>query len=138
MHERQVDVLTKLHRHLWEAQGYLQHMARSGRIEGEVSVDEYRRLWADAIAASRDTLSEGRLLIPLELTHQCDRFFNSLFQGQRDLTLAGHPIVVDALQRAEFRDKAQTIAAQDTAGLLAELARIAVKRSASGGPSRRP
>jgi len=35
-------------------------MARSGRIEGEVSVDEYRRLWADAIAASRDTLDRQR------------------------------------------------------------------------------
>jgi hypothetical protein len=100
-------------------------MARSGRIEGEVSVDEYRRLWADAIAASRDTLSEGRLLIPLELTHQCDRFFNSLFQGQRDLTLAGHPIVVDALQRAEFRDKAQTIAAQEVPSILDQIEKAA-------------
>jgi hypothetical protein len=27
VHERQVDVLTKLHRHLWEAHGYLQHTA---------------------------------------------------------------------------------------------------------------
>jgi hypothetical protein len=81
VHERQVDVLTKLHRHLWEAQGYLQHMARSGRIEGEVSVDEYRRLWADAIAASRDTLSEGLSLrlpkMPMEFCQRINLAFTS-------------------------------------------------------------
>jgi hypothetical protein len=54
-------------------------MARSGRIEGEVSVDEYRRLWADAIAASRDTLSEGLSLrlpkMPMEFCQHINLAF---------------------------------------------------------------
>jgi hypothetical protein len=42
-----VDTLT---RRVIEAQAYLQRMAATASFEGEVSVDEYRRLCADAIA----------------------------------------------------------------------------------------
>jgi hypothetical protein len=125
VHERQVDTLIKLYRHLRDAQGYLQRMASSGRVEGEISVDEYRRLWADAIASARDALSDGGLLIPLALTQQCDGFFNSLFEGQRDLAFAEHPMVVDALQRADFRDRAQKIAVEEVPSILAQIEKAA-------------
>jgi hypothetical protein len=125
VHERQVDTLTKLYRHLWEAQVYLQRMASTSRMEGEVSEDEYRRRWADAIASARDTLSEGRLLIPPELNHHCDRFFNSLFQGQLNLAVAEHPMVVNGLQRAGFRDSAQQIAVQEVPSILDQIDKAA-------------
>lgn len=102
VHERQVDTLTRLYRHFFEAQAYLQRMAASARFEGEVSSDEYRRLCANAIASSRDTLLDGRLLIPPDLSQLCDQFFDSLFQGQTELAFADHPMVVDGLQRGEF------------------------------------
>lgn len=125
VHELQVDTLTKLYRHFWHAQGYLKRMASTGSGEGEFSADDYRRLWAEAIASARDTLSEGRLLIPLELTHECDRFFNSLFQGQLHLAIAENPMVVNGLQRAAFRNEAQKIALQEIPSILDQIDKAA-------------
>lgn len=127
VHERQVDTLTKLYRHFFEAQAYLQRMAATGRFEGEVSVDEYRRLCADAIASARDALSDGRLLIPPDLTQQCDRFFNSLFEGQTHLAFAQHPMIVDGLQRAEFWDKAKKTAYEEVPSILQQIEKAARK-----------
>lgn len=125
VHELQVQTLTTLYRHFFEAQAYLQRMAASGRFDGEVSVDEYGRLCANAIASARDTLSEGRLLIPLDLVQQCDRFFTSLFQGQTHLAFAQHPMVVDGLQRAEFWDKAKKTAYEEVPGILQQIEKAA-------------
>jgi hypothetical protein len=125
VHERQVQTLTALYRHFFEAQAYLQRMAASGRFDGEVSVDEYGRLCANAIASARDTLSEGRLLIPPDLVQQCDRFFTSLFQGQTHLAFAQHPMVVDGLQRAEFWDKAKKTAYEEVPGILQRIEKAA-------------
>lgn len=125
VHERQVDMLVRLYRHFFDAQGYLQRMASPVRFEGEMPMDEYRRSFADAIASARDTLSDGRLLIPPDLTEQCDQFFNSLFQGQNHLTFAQHPMVVDGLQRAEFWKKAQTTAYEEVPKILKRIERAA-------------
>jgi hypothetical protein len=125
VHERQVETLTKLHRHLFQAQGYLQLSAASVRQEGEVSRDEYRRLCADAIASAHETLLDGRLLIPPGLAKQCDHFFDSVFRGQIDLTFAQHPMVVDGLQRAQFWDNAQTIARDEVPRILEQIEKAA-------------
>jgi hypothetical protein len=101
-----VDTLTRLYRHVIEAQAYLERMAATASFEGEVSVDEYRRLCADAIASARETFLDGRLLISADLAHR-DRFFNSLFEGQKHLAFTQHSMIVDGLQRAELWDKAQ-------------------------------
>jgi hypothetical protein len=125
VHERQVDALTKLYRHFSEAQAYFQRMAATVRIEGEVSVDEYRRLHAGAIASALDALSEGCLLIPSSIAQQCDRFFKSLFEGQTYLASAQHPMIVDGLQRAEFWEKAKKTAYEDVPGILQEIEKAA-------------
>jgi hypothetical protein len=125
VHERQVDTLVKLYRHFFDAQGYLQRMASPARFEGERSVDEYRPLFAETMASARDTLTGGRLLIPPDLTEQCDRFFNSLFQGQAHLTFALHPMIVDGLQRAEFWKKAQQTAYEEVPKILQQIERAA-------------
>jgi hypothetical protein len=125
VHERQVDTLTKLYRHFFEAQAYLQLMAASGRLEGEMSVDEYRRLCSVTIVSARDTLLEGRLLIPPDLAQQCDRFFNLLFEGQGHLYFAQHPMIADGLQRAELWDKARKTAHEEVPGILQQIDKAA-------------
>ncbi len=125
VHERQVETLTKLYSHFYEALGYLQRMAATGRFEGEVSVEEYGRLCAVAIVLARDELSQNRLLIPPELAHQCDGFFRTLFEGQSHLAFAQHPMVVDGLQRAEFWDKAKKTAYEEVPKLLEQIEKAA-------------
>jgi hypothetical protein len=125
VHERQVDALTKLYRHFSEAQAYFQRMAATVRFEGEVSVDEYRRLHASAIASALDALSDGRLLIPSNIAQQCDRFFKSLLEGQTHLAFAQHPMIVDGLQRAEFWEKAKETAYKEIPGILHEIEKAA-------------
>ena len=125
VHERQVDTLIKLYRNFFDAQSNLQRMAASVRFAGEVSTDEYRRLCAEAIAAAHDTLSDGRLLLPPNLTYQCDQFFNSLFEGQMHLAYAQHPAIADGLQRAEFWNKAKTVAYNEVPSILQQIERTA-------------
>jgi hypothetical protein len=78
---------------------------RRGSVRRRVSP-----LVREFIASARDILADGRLLLPLDLTQQCDLFFKFLFHGQTDLALAQHPALVHGLQRAEFWDKAQKTA----------------------------
>ena len=133
VHEQQVETLTKLHRHLFEAQGYLQRTAASLRFEGEVSRDEYRSLCVEAIASANETLLGGRLLIPRDLVKQCDRFFQSVFRGQTDLSFAQHPMVVNALQRAQFWDDAQQIVRNEVLPILDQI-EIAARNVIHGEP----
>ncbi len=80
---------------------------------------------AEAIASARDTLSDGRLLIPSGLTQQCDRFFNSLFEGQVHLAFAHDPMIVYGLQRAEFWDKAKRTAYEEVPSILQQIEKAA-------------
>jgi hypothetical protein len=125
VHERQVDILTKLYRNFFDAQACFQGMTATAHLEGEVSVDEYRRLCADAIASARDTLLDGRLMIPRDLVQQCDHFFNSLFQGQTHLAFAQHPMTVDGLQRAKFWDVAQNTAYKEIPSIMDQIEKAA-------------
>ena len=133
VHERQVETLTKLHRYLFQAQGYLQLMGATIRLEGEVSREEYQRLCAVAIASAHETLLDGRLLIPPDLAKQCDRFFESVFRGQTDLAYAQHPMVVNGLQRAQFFDSAQKTAREEVPRILDQI-EIAARNVIHGEP----
>ena len=135
VHEQQVETLTKLHRHLLRAQGYLQLEAATIRVEGEVSREEYRRVCAEAIASAHETLLDGRLLIPPDLARECDRFFLSVFRGQTDLNFAQHPMVVDGLQRAEFFRNAQETAREEVPRILDQI-EIAARDVIHGETSR--
>jgi hypothetical protein len=102
-------------------------------MEGEVSREEYRRLFAEAIASAHETLLDGRLLIPPDLAKQCDQFFASVFRGQTDLTFAQHPMVVDGLQRAAFWDSAQKTAGEEVPRILDQID-IAARKVIHGEP----
>jgi len=133
VHEQQVETLTKLYRHLYEARGYLQLEAATLRFEGEVSRDQYHRLCAEAIASAHETLLNGRLLIPPDLVKQCDRFFQSVFQGRTDLAFAQHPMVVDTLQRAQFWNEAQQTVRNEIPRILEQI-EIAARNVIHGEP----
>jgi len=125
VHERQVDILTKLYRHFLEAQLCLQTMTSSGIFEGQKPEGEMRCSFANAIASALDTLSDGRLLIPPELTQQCDRFFTSLFEGQTHLNFAKHLMIVDGLERAANWDRAKQTAYEEVPSILQQIEKAA-------------
>ena len=121
MHQSQVAALTKLYNNFEKALGYIQRLAATGRVAGEASDDEYRRVLAEAIAAARDELSISRLLIPSDLAQRCDEFFKSLFDGQLKLAYAQTPTLIDGMQRKEFWDSAAKNAYQEIPALLQQI-----------------
>ena len=125
VHEQQVDTLRKLFHYFSEAQGYMQRMAAAGRVKGELSVEQYSKLCVKAIKSAHDTFLKGRLLIPFAIVEQCDQFFTSVFAGQRDAAVARDPMVVDALQRAAFWDKAKNAAYDKLPNILQSIEKAA-------------
>jgi hypothetical protein len=124
VHDRSVDTLTKLYRHLYEAEAFLQLLSSTVRYDGE-HPEEYPRRLVEALIAARDELSAGRLLIPSHLVEQCDRFFKKLFEGRTELGFATHPMVLDGLQRANSWDKAKAIAYEQVPDLRREIEKTA-------------
>jgi len=100
-------------------------MTRSGRFKDETSVEEYHKLWAESLTSARDVLLEGRLLLPQELAERCDRFFDSIFEGQMHLAIAEQPEITDARQRLEIRKKAQKIAGEEVPTILEQIDKAA-------------
>jgi hypothetical protein len=126
VHEQQVDTLTALYGHLRDAQGHLQQMTRSGRVEGELSEDEYHQLWATAVMSASETLSKGELLIPRDIVQECTRFFDAVSQGRRDIALSKEALV-HPRQRGEFWRKAQQIAGEQVPKILDDIQMVARK-----------
>jgi hypothetical protein len=65
-------------------------MTRRFKVENEITIEEYSSLCEAAIASARKTFSNARLLFPLALAEQCEKFFNCMFEGQSYLASAGH------------------------------------------------
>src|SRR6202044_1654901 len=61
VHERQLDILAKLYRHFYDAQGYLQRMTAAGRLSGEISPEEYARKVTETMTSAHEELLQGRL-----------------------------------------------------------------------------
>jgi hypothetical protein len=112
VHERQLDILQKLYSHFYDVQGLFQRMTASLRVAGEISPQEYESKVATEMESARDELSKGRLFIPSALAQQCDAFFNAVFQGRLDFSLA-HNQMLDAVQRNKFWTSAATVANQE-------------------------
>jgi hypothetical protein len=117
IHDRQVEVLTSVYRHLWEAHAYLQLMSASFRLAGEDSAS-YPAKFAESVVKARDEFFASRLLLPSDLAAQCDAFFRRLFEGQMQLGFAQNLALTDGTQRAEFWDRARKIAYEDVPKLL--------------------
>ena len=120
VHERQLDILQKLYAYLSEARWLFQRMTSAGRVTGEISPQEYAPLVTKAMESARDELVQGRLFIPPDLAQQCDGFFNAVFEGRLNFSLAHHPMV-DPVQKAEFWKSAATVAHQEVPKILQQI-----------------
>jgi hypothetical protein len=124
VHERQLDILTKLYRHFYDVQGYMQRMTSAGRIEGERSPEQYAALVNKAMESAHEELLLGRLLIPLELAEQCDSFFTAAFKARWDFDFAHLPML-DPKQSADFWTAAAQVAHQQIPKILRQIERTA-------------
>ena len=120
VHERQLDILGKLYRHLYDAQGLIQGMTRSIRMENEPTPEKYASLVAGAMKAAVEDFLNGKLLIPPELVQQCEAFFSSVSVGELNFSLA-HDHMVDPVERAKFWRTAAELAHQQLPKILEEI-----------------
>jgi hypothetical protein len=124
VHERQLDILARLYRHFYDAQGYLQRMTAAGRMAGEISPEEYAARVTTTMEAAREELAQGRLFIPSELALQCDSFFAAAFEVRHDFAFAHLPMI-DPGQGANFWKTAATVAHQEVPKLLQQIDKAA-------------
>jgi hypothetical protein len=117
---RQCNILQKLYRHLYDAQGLFQSMTGAGRTTHEMTPEEYAPMVAKAIEAAREEFLNGRLFIPPALVQQFDGFFDAVFEGQRNFALAHHPMI-DPARQAEFWDAAAAVAYQRVPEILGQI-----------------
>lgn len=120
VHERQVDVLTGLYRHLWDVHAYAQLLSKASTMSGE-KPDEYPKEFAGALVKARDAFFNGRLLLPSELASACDAFFRRIFEWQFELGWARDPHTPDGVARYEKWKKAQTVAFDEVPQLLKDI-----------------
>ena len=117
IHERQVAILSKLYKCLLEAQDYSKLMTKRVIFTGE-KPDEYPQLLHDAVTNAYKEFTIGRLLLPGDVVEEVSTFFQKMYEGQVQLTMAKHPMVTDGQERAQFWERSGTIAYQEIPALL--------------------
>ncbi len=117
IHERQVEILSKLYRYLLEVQEYLKLMTKSVVFENE-NPNEYPKLFNSALRNAYNQFTMGRLLLPSEVAKRVDAFFRKILDAQLKLGMAQHPMTPNGQVRAELWEKAGTIAYQEMPALL--------------------
>ncbi len=129
VHERQLEILSKLYRHLYDVQGYLQRMTASGRMGGvtaegeqvnEISPEKYAPMVGKALDSAHEELLNGRLFVPPALVQQCELFFGAVFEGQQNFTFAHLPMI-DGAKQSEFWTAAATVAHQQVPKILQQI-----------------
>ena len=120
IHERQLDVLGKLYRNLYDVQAYFQAMTRTGRLENEISSEAYAPKIAEALNAAINEFLNGKLLIPPPLVRQCEVFFDAVTDGQQVAHLAFDPRLHSS-QRTHFSQSAAEIAYKQIPQMLQQI-----------------
>ena len=120
VHERELEILGKLYRHLHDAQGLFQSMTRAGRFAGEIPAEQYAPKVNDTMKAAYEEFSNGRLFIPLAIVQLCEGFFKAAFQGQSDFAFSLEPNVNPA-ERSKFWDAAGTVAYEKLPEILQQI-----------------
>jgi hypothetical protein len=123
VHERQIDVLSKLHKNFRDALSVFQRMTASGVILGPLKTpSENRELIAKAMLSAYDEFSNSRLLLTPHLAQQCDAFFRKMYEGQVDMDLFYNPMLTKSGdQQVKFWDDAQASAYNEIPKLLNEI-----------------
>jgi hypothetical protein len=124
VHERQLDILAKLYRHFYDAQGNLRKMTSAGHMVGDKSTEEYAGLVNKTMAAAHEELANGRLFIPSELAQQCDSFFVAAFDVGHEFAFAHLPMV-DPVQSANSWKTAATVAHKEVPKILQQIEKAA-------------
>jgi hypothetical protein len=120
IHERQVEILGKLYRCLFEVQGYAQRMTSAVIFKGEKR-EEYPALFNSALQKAQKEFVSGCLLLPIAVEEQVNAFFQKVLEGQLELGMAHDPMVPDGQERAEYWKKAGAIAHLEMPDLLATI-----------------
>jgi hypothetical protein len=117
IHERQIEILGKLYKYLFEVQGYAQRMTSAVIFEGE-KTEEYPALFSSALKKAQKEFLSGCLLLPIDIEEQVNSFFQKVLEGQLELDIAHHPMVPDGQVRAGYWKKAGAIAHLEMPDLL--------------------
>lgn len=102
LYERQIDVLSRLHRPLMKAEVLFQSLTSSVRWVGQLPDDELSKLLGESIKEAQRVYTEEFLLIPQEIADLCDKFFQSLQLGLIDFGAARDPMTINGPERAEY------------------------------------
>ena len=103
--------------YLLEVQIYAQCMTKGAFFEGEKR-EEYPLRFNKAFNKAQEEFINDCLLLPVNVEDQVNAFFQKVLEGQVQLGLATHPMVVDGQQRATFWGKAAEIAHKELPKLL--------------------
>lgn len=109
IHERQLAILEKLYRHFVAAQNLIQRMTSAGRMQGEISPQEYAPKVAEEMKAAVEEYLDGKLFLPEALVQECEAFFQAVSEGQHDFAFANLPMLTPG-QQAEFWKSAANVA----------------------------
>ena len=121
IYDRQLELLGKLYKCLYEVQAYSQLMTKSVKLAGE-ETDEYPRQLKQALKEANDEFVRGRLFLPDDVAQQVDTFFQKIPEMQTALYMATNPKVSDGPERAKFWEEAGTIAYKEMPALLRTIA----------------
>jgi hypothetical protein len=117
IHELQIEIFWKLYKSLLEVQIYAQSMTKGAYFEGEKK-EEYSLRFNEAFNKAQEEFINDSLLLPYKIEVQVNAFFQKVLEGQVQLGLAKHPMVVDGQQRATFWKNAAEIANKEMPKLL--------------------
>ncbi len=120
VHERELDILSKLYRHCADALNLIQGMTRAGRMENEIPPEEYARLLAQSMESAREEFLNGRLFIPAPLVELCESFFKAVSEGQRGFAWSLHP-GFDPMKRTELWNAAAAVAHTELPKILRQI-----------------
>jgi hypothetical protein len=120
VHERQLDILQRLYRRLYDAHDLLRRMTSTGRRAGDLTPEQYAPQVTTAVGAAFEEFLDGRLFISPALVRQCEEFFNAVFEGQLAADLAREP-ALHSSQRAHFWTSAAEVAHQQVPKILQQI-----------------
>jgi len=119
IHQRQVEILSKLYRHLTDMQDDLKNATRAGRLTNELPPEGYVKAFFDDLALARSEFIDGKLLLPVEIVAACEELFREFWNAQLAIGIAWNLIQIgDGAGHAQNWTKAQEIAHQFIPDLL--------------------
>jgi hypothetical protein len=119
VHERQLDILGKLYRHLYDAQELFRRETSAGMTNG-MAPEEYAPRLVKAMGAAQEEFLNGRLFIPLDLVQLCEGFFDAVSKGQRDFEWSLHSMI-DPIRQTEFWKAAAAVAHEQVPKILEQI-----------------